>query len=65
MYPTDPRTRALLLRRTDLRTEAQEVLLHTHVACAATDQTARSARYLLPLPSVTADQFDRTRPDPH
>jgi hypothetical protein len=65
MHPTDPRTRALLDRLVNLRMQAQEALVQTHLALAATDQTLRSARALLALPSVTADQLDRTPPDTH
>ena len=45
--------------------EAQEVLLQTQLALAATDLTFCSARSLLALLSITADQLDRTPPDTH
>ena len=46
-------------------TLAPEVLLQTLLALAATDLKLHSARSLLALPSVTADQLDRTPPDTH
>jgi hypothetical protein len=63
MAPTDPRTRDLVERLTALRMDAQQALLQTRLAIAATDQILRQTRAVLALPTITADELDRDPAD--
>ncbi len=56
MPPTDPRTLALLDRFAALRMEAEEMLVKSMFALAATERVLHSARAVLCLPSVTPDE---------
>ena len=59
MLPTDARLRAQFDRLAALQREADGLLLQTALALSASGRTLQSARALLALPLVRADELDR------